>query len=142
MTNSRKSFILKHRFGVLLDRQALTGHKCYFLIFMGVSAFFLMYFLRKIPNNKLSEGFNLQRNPAVITDNYANTIRKRRTKKHERQNLWSFAACRKILYASDCNSPCRRSACLVSAVPSQMKQPSQPMDYRKSLEAALYLIPF
>jgi len=40
LTNSKKSFIFKCRFGVLLDRQALTGHKCYFLIFMGVSAFF------------------------------------------------------------------------------------------------------
>ena len=45
LTNSKKSFIFKYRFGVLLDRQALTGHKCYFLIFMGVSAFFDVFFV-------------------------------------------------------------------------------------------------
>ena len=32
---------------MLLDRQALTGHKCYFLIFMGVSAFFDAFFAAK-----------------------------------------------------------------------------------------------
>ena len=47
LTNSKKSFIFKYRFGVLLDRQALTGHKCYFLIFMGVSAFFDAFFAAK-----------------------------------------------------------------------------------------------
>ena len=47
MTENEKSFIVKYRFGVLLDRQALTGHKCYLLIFMGVSAFFDAFFVVK-----------------------------------------------------------------------------------------------
>ena len=44
LTNAQKPVIVKNRFGVLLDRQALTGHKCYFLMFMGVSAFFDAFF--------------------------------------------------------------------------------------------------
>ena len=47
LTNAQKPVIVKNRFGVLLDRQALTGHKCYFLIFMGVSAFFDAFFAAK-----------------------------------------------------------------------------------------------
>ena len=44
LTNAQKPVIVKNRFGVLLDRQALTGHKYYFLMFMGVSAFFDAFF--------------------------------------------------------------------------------------------------
>ncbi|MCI7450697.1 MAG: hypothetical protein MSD68_13600 [Blautia sp.] len=44
LTNAQKPVIVKNRFGVLLNRQALTGHKCYFLMFMGVSAFFDAFF--------------------------------------------------------------------------------------------------
>ena len=76
----------------------------------------------------MSEGFNLPEDKGCYSDgnmfywinnkeqenrfewHCLHDLRKRRQKEHERQNLWSFAACRKILYASDCNPPCRRSA--------------------------------
>ena len=53
----------------------------------------------------MSEGFNLPE-----TRRFIRTNKEKETKEHERQDFWSFAACGKILYASDRNSPCCRSA--------------------------------
>ena len=51
----------------------------------------------------MSEGFNLPE-----TRRFIRTNKEKETKEHERQDFWSFAACGKILYASDRNSPCCR----------------------------------
>ena len=51
---------------MLLDRQALTGHKCYFLIFMGVSAFFDAFFAAKRGIIICQKVLISQKNKAVI----------------------------------------------------------------------------
>ena len=53
----------------------------------------------------MSEGFNLPE-----TRRFIRTNKEKETKEHERQDFWSFAACGKILYASNRNSPCCRFA--------------------------------
>ena len=53
----------------------------------------------------MSEGFNLPE-----TRRFIRTNKEKETKEHERQDFWSFAACGKILYASDRDSSGSRSA--------------------------------
>ena len=53
----------------------------------------------------MSEGFDLPE-----TRRFIRTNKEKETKEHERQDFWSFAACGKILYASNRNSPCCRFA--------------------------------
>lgn len=121
---------------------------------MWVSAFFDVFFVakrgiiicqkvlisqktRRLFRQELFAGV-IMKSGKIDMDNIVCMILGKGDKRHERQNFWSFAACRKILYASDCNSPCCRSVASLS----QMKRPLLPMDYRISWKAGHYLIRF